>query len=271
MIEDYRYGRGLIEHLHRYAFVMPFVKGKVVVDIASGEGYGSNLIAQQAAQVTGVDVSAEAVQQAATKYKRPNLSFVTGSATSIPLNDQSVDVVVSFETLEHLLEQDQMIAEIRRVLKPAGMLIISTPEKENYHPTDPDNPYHLKELTSEEFMSLLGKYFKVVKNFRQRYLSMSMIYADRADSAEVIEMSGNFERINPEENFFGKHLFNIAVASATELPVTDALRVFNGNAIMEAQTQYYENKIEEIFASRTFLLGKYLLWPFWYVKTKLSK
>src|SRR5689334_5420887 len=91
----------LTHHLHRYAVAAELCKGKCVVDLASGEGYGSNLISQWAKNVIGVDISEQAVQHASRTYKRPNLEFRLGSATKIPLPDKSVDIVVSFETIEH--------------------------------------------------------------------------------------------------------------------------------------------------------------------------
>jgi SAM-dependent methyltransferase len=93
----------LAEHLHRYAIALQFAHGRSVLDIASGEGYGSHLLAGRASVVFGVDVAADAVAHAAHKYRRDNLRYLQGSGTSIPLDDHSVDLVVSFETIEHLL------------------------------------------------------------------------------------------------------------------------------------------------------------------------
>ena len=113
------------EHYHRYFLARELVEGKRVLDIASGEGYGSAILAQLAKHVTGVDISQKAVDAARDKYKKDNLDYVCGSVTAIPLPDHSVDMVVSFETIEHLTEQTEMLAEIRRVLIPEGILVIS--------------------------------------------------------------------------------------------------------------------------------------------------
>lgn len=107
------------EHYHRYFFASGFVAGKRVLDIASGEGYGTHILAQSAAHVTGVDISPEAVANATQKYAGDRIAFLQGSAATIPLPDAAVDVVVSFETLEHLSEQEDMLSEIRRVLRQA--------------------------------------------------------------------------------------------------------------------------------------------------------
>ncbi len=121
-------GRIRLEHYHRYAVVQDIVAEKDVLDVACGEGYGSSFMADVARSIVGVDISLEAVQYASATYQKSNLSFRQGSATSLDFADATFDVVVSFETIEHLLEQAQMLAEIRRVLRPDGVLVISSPK-----------------------------------------------------------------------------------------------------------------------------------------------
>src|SRR4051812_38806208 len=100
-----------IEHWHRYHFASRWVKGKRVLDLACGEGYGSALLARHAQSVTGVDVSPQAIEHARRVYgKLGNADFTVGSATSIPAAGASFDVAVSFETLEHIHEQEQFLA-----------------------------------------------------------------------------------------------------------------------------------------------------------------
>src|SRR6266404_3605010 len=90
------------EHFHRYAFSFPFVRNKIVLDIASGEGYGSAFLARYAHYVVGVDIDSEAVTHANRKYAtQQNLKFLTGGCDNIPLADASIDIVTSFETIEH--------------------------------------------------------------------------------------------------------------------------------------------------------------------------
>ncbi len=112
-----------IEHLHRYFLARELCRGLDVLDVASGEGYGSALLAQTAASVIGVDLSKKAVDHAANSYNLANLSFKVGDARELPIEDGSLDVVVSFETLEHFFEHNQFLAEVKRVLRPQGRLI----------------------------------------------------------------------------------------------------------------------------------------------------
>ena len=108
------------EHLHRYHAVRELVKDKVVLDIASGEGYGSAILATSAQSVFGIDIDPEVVKYAQEKYAGTrNIEFLIGQAENIPLPDRSIDVVVSYETIEHLGQsaQERFLQEIKRVLK----------------------------------------------------------------------------------------------------------------------------------------------------------
>jgi GT2 family glycosyltransferase/SAM-dependent methyltransferase len=158
-----------IEHFHRYFLARELCRGKDVLDVASGEGYGAALLSQVARSVTGVEISTDAVEHATRYYARPNLRFARGDARSIPLADQSVDVVVSFETIEHFYEQEAFVGEVRRVLRPVGVFVVSTPERDVYSPYDsPANKYHKREISGEELYELLGRSFPHVAIMLQR-------------------------------------------------------------------------------------------------------
>jgi ubiquinone/menaquinone biosynthesis C-methylase UbiE len=145
------------EHVHRYAFACRFVAGKRILDIACGEGYGAAAFQRAgAAHVIGVDISEAACSHASDKY---GIDARIGSAEQIPLPDASIDVVVSFETVEHVPEPSRFLDECARVLVPGGRLIISTPNKEVYsRPGQPPNPYHCSEMTEGEFLSALQRF-----------------------------------------------------------------------------------------------------------------
>ena len=166
-----------LEHMHRYIWCLPWVAGKRVLDIASGEGYGSRALSDTAASVIGVDISHEAVEHARNHYSgRGNLSFQQGDAACIPLPDHSVDVVVSFETIEHHDKHAEMMSEIRRVLVPDGLLILSSPNKAVYSDLNGDhNEFHVKELYFDEFDALLRETFGHIAYYGQRVTATSLM------------------------------------------------------------------------------------------------
>lgn len=137
-----------IEHLHRYFLARELARSKDVLEIACGEGYGAALLAQVARSVLAMDISAEAVAHAQRAYRQSNLEFRLGDARRLDVPENSVDLVVSFETLEHFREHEEFYAEIRRVLRPGGILILSTPDRDIYSPDgSAANSYHVRELT----------------------------------------------------------------------------------------------------------------------------
>ena len=181
------------EHWHRYHFVLPFVAGKTVLDVASGEGYGSALMATVAVAVNGLDASGAAVAHANNAYaERRNLRFSQGSCATLPFDDATFDAVVSFETIEHILEQDDFLREIKRVLTPGGLFIISSPNRAEYSDARGyTNEFHLKELYRAELASLLGARFRHTRWFSQRNAFVSMIAPEMAEpSGPAIAVSG---------------------------------------------------------------------------------
>jgi len=201
-----------LEHYHRYLLSKKFSVGKNVLDIACGEGYGSSQLAEVAASVVGVDISKEAVEHARACYPKDNLEFLQGSCSKIPLPDDSVDVVVSFETIEHHNEHEDMMHEIKRVLNQEGVLIISSPDKKEYSDIPQyKNEYHVKELYASEFARLLKNNFNNVMLLGQRIKSGSLIAPYNSS------LSSNFfpfdEELNSSEIFVPLYL--IAIASDT--------------------------------------------------------
>jgi GT2 family glycosyltransferase/glycosyltransferase involved in cell wall biosynthesis/SAM-dependent methyltransferase len=163
-------GQIRFEHLHRYAWTLALARGKDVLDIASGEGYGSAMLSAVAKSVIGVDVSAEAIEHARDQYSsRANLQFALGDAASIPLAVGSVDLVVSFETIEHHARHQEMICEIVRVLRPGGTLVISSPNRPVYSEKFRQrNEFHVRELDFDELDKLLRPHFAQIRYFGQR-------------------------------------------------------------------------------------------------------
>jgi ubiquinone/menaquinone biosynthesis C-methylase UbiE len=155
------------EHEERYVFAGQYVLGKHVLDVACGTGVGTSYLRRAGARrVCGIDIDPGAVSFAKTKYK--DCEFAQSDATSICLADSSIDVVVSFETLEHLQDQGKFLAECWRVLRPGGLLICSTPNTTVYRWQGSGiNPYHVHELAPQEFTSLLKQRFSELCMFGQ--------------------------------------------------------------------------------------------------------
>lgn len=218
-------GEIALEHLHRYLLARELAQDKQVLDIASGEGYGSAMLAEVAAKVVGVDISADAVRHARLRYPHANLEYREGRADAIPLPDGSVDLVVSFETIEHHDRHVEMMAEIRRVLRSDGVLIISSPDKREYSDIPRfANPFHVKELYRDEFEQLLGGSFRHVTIYGQRVCCGSAIAAEAGDGhfrAYARDAAG-YSRADGVR----RPVYFLAVASNAELPAL-------GNSLFE--------------------------------------
>lgn len=261
-----------VEHFHRYAIAQMFVKNKAVLDIACGEGYGSNLLSKQAATVIGVDISQEAVEFANSSYKSPNLKFKQGAAQKIPVPDGSIDVVVSFETIEHHDQHIEMMQEIKRVLKKDGILIISSPDKK-YYTDEPNyqNPFHVKELYEEEFKSLLSNYFQESIFFSQRTVYGSLLNSSDKRVNGFLEFEGN---ANSFESFdkLRKPLYHLAVCSDFE--INQSLfknSFFNAQSTLQTMLQKQKFDIDQFYSkSFTFRVGKSITAPYHFIKKLIA-
>jgi 2-polyprenyl-3-methyl-5-hydroxy-6-metoxy-1,4-benzoquinol methylase len=153
------------EHIYRYRFATDFVGGKRVLDIACGEGYGTDaLLKAGATSVIGMDISEEVCAHARNKY---GIDARPGDAENIPLADQSVDVIVSFETVEHISSPAAFLDECVRVLAPGGLLIISTPNKKVFSGAGQHIEFHCSEMDEQEFVRLLTPRFKKLELYTQ--------------------------------------------------------------------------------------------------------
>jgi len=263
-LETFVYGYDTVDHLHRYSIALDFVKNKIVVDIACGEGYGSSILSKIANQVIGIDIDENTIFEAKSKYKNQNLSFLVGRADSIPVDAKSVDIVVSYETLEHHDKHDEMYSEIKRILKNDGILIISTPDKRYYSDIkNRVNPFHIKELYLNEFRELTSKFFKNVTIYFQKSINGNSTIGEENTFHDVKIFSGNYGNIFENEV---TPLYNIAIASDFEIERI-GYSIFDGGEISQIIN---ENKTREIRQSTTFRLGKFLLFPFVKLKNSLN-
>jgi len=209
------------EHWHRYAFARRFVAGKRVLDVACGEGYGSALIAAVAEDVVGVDIDSNAIAHARAKYAScGNLRFEHGLATALPLPERSVDVVVSFETIEHLSEDDQprMLVECARVLKTPGVLVLSAPNRLEYSDARGyRNPFHLHEHDRGELERLLKREFSAMRWYRQRRYFGSAIWNETG--GELLEAwTGGASSLSLAEPPEAMYFVVVAARAAEALP-----------------------------------------------------
>jgi ubiquinone/menaquinone biosynthesis C-methylase UbiE len=161
-----------LQHLARYEFAAEYVKGKRVLDVACGTGYGSRRLAEAGADsVIGLDISSEAVCYATEHYRAGNLSFRVGDAEHIEVDNATVDVVVSFETIEHLSRPEQYLAEVSRVMTAEGLFLVSTPNRRLTSPwrplKRPVSPFHVQEWLPEEFYAMLCSRFRHVEKLGQ--------------------------------------------------------------------------------------------------------
>ena len=212
-------GQVAIEHYHRYLLARSLAAGLDVLDVASGEGYGSALLAQVARSVVGIDQSEATVRGAANAFERGNLSFLQADARAMPLADACVDMVVSFETIEHFDCQDDFLREIHRVLRPGGRLLVSTPDRDIYSPTGSEpNRFHARELSRDEFAAILVATFQHLTMVQQRPLIGSALLADSVPEAAPLVFErrgvGHFEACTG----IPRAPYLIALASDGELP-----------------------------------------------------
>jgi SAM-dependent methyltransferase len=129
--------------------------GHDVLEAGCGEGYGADLISGVARRVVGLDYDESAVAHVKARY--PRVEMLHGNLASLPFPDGAFDVVVNFQVIEHLWDQGQFVAECRRVLRPGGVLLMSTPNRITFSPgrDTPINPFHTRELNATELNQLL--------------------------------------------------------------------------------------------------------------------
>jgi GT2 family glycosyltransferase/glycosyltransferase involved in cell wall biosynthesis len=159
----------IYEHYQRYLFVAPLAHGRRVLDLASGEGYGTAILASEAQSVLGIDIDEDSVLHATETYRSSNISFQQGDMLNLsPLEDESFDLVVCFEALEHVEDHKALLDGVTRVLAPGGTFVVSTPDRLTYtEELGQNNPFHVHELSRDEFEQLLGGRFQHVQMWGQ--------------------------------------------------------------------------------------------------------
>jgi SAM-dependent methyltransferase len=231
------------EHWHRYAFARSLAAGRRVLDAACGEGYGSDLLAEGAQSVVGVDISAQAIEHARERYgARANLEFEQGDCTALQFADAQFDLVVSFETLEHVAAQEALIAGFARVLKPDGVLLVSSPDKRTYSELQGfRNEFHVRELYRDELLALLRPHFPFVELYAQKLLFQSAIWSLDAASLRhcaVATSSGGALR----EGFAHAPLYYVAACAKLAAPASLPAVALFGDA-EESVYRHYNGEV----------------------------
>lgn len=159
------------QHIERYKFACTYARNKDILDIACGEGFGSHMLASAGSRRTiGVDISKESIEEAKRKYRLDNLEFLVGDAQAVLFPQNRFDLIVSFETIEHLQLPDKHLFAKIKMLKSDGMHICSTPVRVGGSLSDkPENPFHFREWNLSEFRNLLSEYFKEVNILGQSF------------------------------------------------------------------------------------------------------
>ena len=220
------------EHWHRYAFARRFVAGRRVLDAACGEGYGTALLATIASSAVGVDVDLATIEHARATYgESARLGFLAASCTGLPLPSESVDVVVSFETIEHISAADQreMVSEFSRVLKPDGLLVISSPNRRLYSEArNYVNEFHVHELDRDDLARLLAPGFPAQRWLRQRLICWSGIWTETEGEARTLNgptmaeaWVGDTAQIAPYPTPEAMYFIVVAARSVDALPAID--------------------------------------------------
>ena len=245
------------EHYHRYALAARWCENTSVLDAACGEGYGSALLAKTAASVDGVDISPQAISHAQQRYAdQDNLKFHNANCISLPFTDHKFDRVVSFETLEHLAEQEQLLAEFRRVLKPDGCLILSSPDKATYSDDQgSNNEFHIKELYREELQELIDRHFPVHQLLGQKLLFHSAIWSmDGVDQTSFDQVSGEALKTASEVGQAPMYYIALCAVEHKHLPETKGnLWLFDDDE--ESVYQHYHGEIRRNMAAGNIIAG----------------
>ena len=221
------------------------------LDAACGEGYGSSMLARSAASVEGVDVSPEAIDHASQRYgQQQNVKFQLADCTELPFGDDEFDRIVSFETLEHLAEHDQLLAEFRRVLKANGCLILSSPDKATYSDAQNNvNEYHVKELYRDELEALIERHFASHRLLGQKLMFHSAIWSlDGFDRVALDQVSGDSNSSPDSITQAPMYYLALCAADSANLPEVDrSMWLFDDSE--ESVYQHYHSEIRRHIAA----------------------
>jgi hypothetical protein len=239
------------EHWHRYAFARPLAAGRRVLDAACGEGYGSALIAAAGGEVLGLDIGADVVAHARERYEGvAGLRFERADATRLDaLADASFDLILSYETLEHVHEQERLLDGFARLLAPGGLLLVSTPDRRTYTDlTGQVNPHHVRELYRDEFEALLAARFPARRLYAQRSLFQSALWALDATGGPAQALTLGEQGVTDGLGYDPMYYLAVCAADEAALAALPALSVF-GDAAESVYADYRHETRSHIAAA----------------------
>jgi len=215
---------GLIqaEHEGRYRWAAGAVDGREVLDAGCGVGYGVAMLAEAgASRVVGLDIAPEAVQDAISRTSSIG-EFVVGDLERLPFTPCSFDVAVCFEVIEHVDRRELALDELRRVLRPGGVLIMSSPNRNVYLP---GNPHHVHEYTPSELHAALTKRFRHVTLYRQHQWITSLVTDDAGlwTQSSGVEIAASVRKVASVAP--GEEVYTIAVAADGPLPAMRGIAI----------------------------------------------
>lgn len=255
------------EHMTRYLAVEDIVKGKIVLDIASGSGYGTKILAKNAKKVFGVDVNETAVHYAEKNYGAKNIEYLIGNGEQIPLPDKSVDVVITFETIEHIADYKKFLDEVKRVLKDDGLAVVSTPNDLEFAE---GNHFHLHEFEYKELTSLLKKDYKNVDSYFQatwKYVAIGDEAFMKKEWTIPVDLL-NLSPKKPQEYLYFFLLCSNRVIKEKVQPISALGEHYSDRAlvkeksdtiekekILEQRVQELERSLQNVYSSRSYKLA----------------
>lgn len=221
------------EHKQRYSFFAPRCRGLDVLDAACGVGYGTALIAKGGARsVVGADISNEAIDYASKHFAQPNTHFIQTDVERLSLPSKVFDAVISFETIEHLKRPSVFLEQVCSVLRPNGLFICSTPNRDFFGRGSVQNPHHLNEMSFDEFSGLFSEYFEIEERYHQSHSEAYRRHIQLITELGLLTKPIRFSLLLRLENMFRhfthRQMWNLSPLSA------ELSRAVSGDYLLEA-------------------------------------
>ena len=228
------------EHLARYCFAEPLARGRRVLDVGCGEGYGLAHLVRGSGAVYGLDNSKQAISRA--RASCPQAALVQGDCMKLPFADSSLDLVTAFEVIEHLNRWEDFISETARVLDTSGIFVVSTPNRDYYRATrDEPNPFHVHEFGYEEFHAALLEAFPHCTVFLENHVGAVSI---SSPSAGETRAHLEIRQADPASS----HFF-VAVCSMIPLNDLQGLAFLPSDANLLRERELHITKLREWVAA----------------------